>query len=44
MKLEKACFQDDMSYDTYKNIARRRVSDKVLRDKAFEVASNAQYD
>ena len=40
----KACFQHDMAYGEYKELARRTASDKVLRDKAFEIASNPKHD
>ena len=32
-KLGKVCFQHDMAYGDFKDIARRTASDKVLRDK-----------
>ena len=31
--LDKACFQRDMTYGDFKDLARRTASDKVLRDK-----------
>ena len=34
-ELDKACFQHDVAYGDFKDIARRTASDKVLRDKAF---------
>ena len=40
----KACFQHDMAYGDFKDLARRIASDKVLRDKAFNFAKNAKYD
>ena len=40
--LDKACFQHDMAYDKYKNLNGRRHLDKVVGDKAFEVASNSE--
>ena len=43
-KLDKACFQHDMAYDKYKDLERRTQSDKVLKDKAFEIANNPKYD
>ena len=43
-ELYKACFQHDMTYGDVKYIARRTVSDKVLRDKAFDIAKNPKYD
>ena len=43
-KLDKACFQHDMAYGGFKDIARRTASGKVLRDKAFNIAENPNYD
>ena len=40
----KAYFQHDMAYADFKNLARRTASDKVLRDKAFNIAKNIKYD
>ena len=42
--LDKACFQHDMAYGCYKDLVKRTESDKVLRDKAFEIASNPRFD
>ena len=42
--LDKACFQHDMAYGDFKNLIRRTQSDKVLKDKAFAIASNLKYD
>ena len=42
--LDKAYFQHDMSYRKYKDLNKRTQSDKVLRDKAFEIASNPKSD
>ena len=33
-----------MAYEDFKDLARRTQSDKVLRDKAFEIAKNPKYD
>ena len=33
-----------MAYGDFKDLARRTASDKVLRDKAFNVAKNPKYD
>ena len=38
------CFQHDMAYGNFKDLARRTASDKVLRDKAFNIAKNPKYD
>ena len=42
--LDKAFFQHDMAYGKYKDLTKRTKSDKVLKDKAFEIASNRKYD
>ena len=39
-ELDKTCFQDGKS----KDLAKIAQSDKVLRDKAFEIASDPKYD
>ena len=33
-----------MAYGGFKDLARRTASDKVLRDKAFNIAKNPKYD
>ena len=43
-ELDKACFQHDKSYGKYKDLERRTQSNKVLKDKAFEIANNPKYD
>ena len=43
-ELDKACFQHDMAYGDFKDLARRTASDKVLRDKALNIAKNPKYD
>ena len=43
-ELDKACFQHDMAYGDFKDLARRTDSDKVLRDKEFNMAKNPKYD
>ena len=43
-ELDKACFQHDMAYGKAKDLAKRTQSGKVLRDKAFKIASNPRYD
>ena len=42
--LDKTCFQHYMAYGKSEDLSRRTESDKVLRDKAFEIASNPKYD
>ena len=41
---DKACFQHDLAYGEFKDLKRRTFSDKVLRDKAFNIAKNPKYD
>ena len=41
--LDKACFQHGMSHGKYKDLNKRTKSDKVLKDKAFKIASNLKY-
>ena len=43
-KKDKTCFQHDMAYGDFKDLTRRTVSDKILRDKAFYFAENPKYD
>ena len=42
--LGKTCFQHEMAYGKFKDLAKITQSDKVLRDKAFEIESNPKYD
>ena len=43
-ELDKACFQHDSAYADQKDLISRTKSDKVLRDKAYDIASNQEYD
>ena len=43
-EFDKACFQHDMAYGDFKDLARRTATDKVLRDKAFNIAKDPKYD
>ena len=43
-ELDKACFQHDMAYGDFKDLARRTASDKDLRDKAFNINKNWKYN
>ena len=42
--LDKACFQHDSAYVDNKDLINRTRADKVLRNKAFNIASNSNYD
>ena len=43
-ELDKACFQLDMVYGDFKDLTRTTASDKILCDKAFNIAKNLRYD
>ena len=43
-ELDKACFQHDMAYGDFKDLKRRTFSDKILKDKAFNIVKNPKYD
>ena len=43
-ELDKTCFQHDMAYGKTKNLVKGTQSDKVLKDKAFKIASDRKYD
>ena len=43
-ELDKACFQHDSAYVDHKDLINRTEADKVLRDKAYDIASNPKYD
>ena len=43
-ELDKACFQHDIAYGKSENLVKRTQLDKVLRYKAFKIASNLKYD
>ena len=40
----KACFQHDIAYGDFKDLARRTASDKALKDKAFHITKIPKYD
>ena len=43
-ELDKACFQHDSAYADHEVLINRTKSDKFLRDKAYNIASNPEYD
>ena len=43
-ELGKTCFQHDMAYRDFKDLAKITASDKFLRDNAFNIAKNPKYD
>ena len=42
-ELGKACFAD-AAYSDSKDLAKRTISDKILKDRAYEIARNRGYD
>ena len=42
--LDEAYFAHDAAYSDGKNLAKRTISKKILKDRAFEIAINHKYD
>ena len=43
-ELDKACFAHDAGYSDSKDLTKRTVADKILRDKAFNIAKDLKHD
>ena len=43
-ELDKACFTHDAAYSDSKDLTKRTVADKILKDKAFDIAKDPKYD
>ena len=43
-ELDKVYIQHDMASADFKDLTRKTASDKILRDKAFDIAKNPKYD
>ena len=43
-ELNKACFAHDAAYSESKHLAKRTISDKILKDRAYEIARNYRYE
>ena len=43
-KLDKACFTHDVAYSDSKDLTKRTVADKILKNKAFDIAKDPKYD
>ena len=43
-ELDKVCFQHDMTYGDCKDLIRRTIANKVLCNKAFDIAKDLKYD
>ena len=42
--MDKACFAHDTAYSKYRSLEKRTISDKILKDRAYEIANNPKYD
>ena len=43
-ELDKACFIQDAAYSDSKDLKKRTVTDKILKNKAFDIAKDPKYD
>ena len=43
-ELDKACFAHDAAYSDSKDLTKRTLADKILRNKAFNIAKDPKYD
>ena len=44
MNLKKTWFAHDTAYFDSKDLAKRTISDKILKDRTYEIATNRGYD
>ena len=42
--LDKACFKHDAAYAKYKDVENRLIADDKLKNSAYDIASNPEYD
>ena len=43
-KINKACFSHDSAYSDCKDLAKRTISDKIFKDRDYEIDRNFIYD
>ena len=43
-ELDKTCFAHDAAYSDSKDLTKRTVADKILRNRAFNIAKDKKYD
>ena len=43
-ELDKACFVHDAAYSDSKDLTKRTVADKILKNRAFDIAKDPKYD
>ena len=44
IELDKVCFPHDVAYSDSKDLAKRFISDKILKDRDYEIAINSKYN
>ena len=42
--MDKACFDHDTAYSDSKDLTKRTVADKILKDRAFNITKDTKYD
>ena len=42
--MDQNCFAHDAAYSHSKDFAKRTISNKILKNRAYEIAGNCQYD
>ena len=43
-ELDKACFAHDAAYSDSKDLPKKTISEKILKNRAYEIARNRKYD
>ena len=43
-ELDKTCFAHDAAYSDSEDLVKRSISEKILKDRAYEIARNPKYD
>ena len=43
-KLDKACFVHDSTYSNSNDLAKRTISDRILKERVYEIPPNAKCD
>ena len=42
--MDETCFAHDAAYSDSKNLVKRTIADKILKDRAYEISRNCKYD
>ena len=43
-ELDKSCFAHEVAYSDSKNVAKRTISENVLKDRTYEIEKNPKYN